>query len=180
MKDEQMDETWMDDLLVEISGVDGCFRIQAAITIPEHIDEVWNLATQSATVGWWFSPGKIEAEGGRIQLNYIDGSFGMAGDVKVLFPPHVFEFTWDAHELSEQTIIRFDFVATGDRATRATVTSFVFDGLDTTYLVIATWRFMLERLQRAVTSETEIPDDESRVAQLVREIRQQHERQELG
>ena len=39
---------------------------------------------------------EVGAEGGPIQLNFRDGSFGMVGEVKVRFSPHVFEFTWEA------------------------------------------------------------------------------------
>ena len=130
--------------LGEIIGVDGCYRIQTNIVINADIEDVWETATDSERVGWWFAPGTVGNEGDRIQLNYTDGEFGMAGDVKVLLKPHVFEFTWDAHEHSDQTIVRFDFMSVADKATLATMTSLVFDNLETTYLVIATWRFMLE------------------------------------
>ena len=162
--------------LGKITGIDNCYRIETAITVAAPIEQVWETATSSETVGWWFAPGTIEAEGGRIELNYTDGKFGMEGDVKVLFRPHVFEFSWEATGHSDRTtIIRIDFVETDGGETRATLTSFVFDQLDTVYLVIATWRFMLERLAQAVIERSDIPDDEQRVAELIQEFRQFYE-----
>ena len=88
----------------------------------------------------------------------------------------MFEFTWDAHELSDETIIRFYFVPISKSATRVTVTSFVFDDLETAFLVIATWRAMLERLKIAVEASKPVPENENRVATLIKEIRLQHGR----
>jgi len=63
--------------LADISRAGKCYRVQSAIEVGAGVNDVWTTATQSATVGWWFSPGTIESEGGRIQLNYPDGRFGM-------------------------------------------------------------------------------------------------------
>ena len=67
--------------LADIHGVEQCYRVQSAVEVGSDVDHVWATATQSETVGWWFSPGTIETEGGRIQLNYPDGRFGMSGSV---------------------------------------------------------------------------------------------------
>ncbi len=159
----------------QITGTHRCYRIESALNIDADIDTVWSTATQSETLGWWFAPGTIEGEGGRIQLNFPDGAFGMVGTVKVLFRPHVIEFTWHAHELSDETIIRFDFVPTGEAKTTATVTSFVFADLDTACFVLATWQFMLERLQQAVVTKTAVPDNSARVAELTEDLRRQYQ-----
>ena len=106
-----------DDSPGSIQGCDKCFRITSALSIEADVAAVWQTATLAEEIGWWFAPGTIEAEGGRIQLNFRDGSFGMRGDVKVLHAPHVFEFTWEAEaEDTRATLVRFRLRSDGSAA----------------------------------------------------------------
>jgi len=72
--------------LGEIVGTGQCYRVQSSIRIKAKIEEVWETATQSEKVGWWFALGVIEGEGGRIALNYADGEFGMAAALQAAIP----------------------------------------------------------------------------------------------
>jgi uncharacterized protein YndB with AHSA1/START domain len=70
-------------------------RAEWALTLDNHVEEVWSALTDSAELPKWLAPGEIELrEGGAARLAFADSGGDIESRVSAVEPQRLLEYSW--------------------------------------------------------------------------------------
>ena len=147
-----------------------CVSLYADVEIAAAPDEVFRALTEpEELVRWWGGDDAYRSQeweidarpGGRWRARLTDArgnETALYGEIRVVDPPRVLEYTWHDSADSPPTVVRYDLTPAtvrGVRGTRVTVTHSGIGGITAcagtmvdTVLPSLVWRYSLDRLAR--------------------------------
>jgi uncharacterized protein YndB with AHSA1/START domain len=156
-----------------VTGSADVRRMEVRRVIDAPIEQVWSAVTEPAHIEHWWGPAEVEArEGGRIRIFGMgedcgEGAAPLDGRIKVFQRPYVFEYSWNETDAADNVgsgVVRFDLVELATARTLVTLTNFV---LAKDLVVVAVgWHELVERLDRAASSQAPVPEDRERTVTL--------------